>query len=59
MVSQGVQTSQVHKARNLSSNGDTTTNLLFHSWIKHCLLPSEIVKVTVGDLNSEDHCGPV
>lgn len=58
MVSQGVQTSQVRKARDPSSTGDSRTNLLFHSWIKRCLLPSGIVKVTVGDLESEEHCSP-
>ena len=31
----GTKTYQVHKARNLSSSGDSTTNLLFHSWINH------------------------
>lgn len=59
MVSQGVQTSQVHKARIPRSHGDSTANLLFHSWIKGSLLPSGIVKVTVGHLKSNDHCSKV
>lgn len=58
VVSQGVWTSQVRKPGIPDSGGDSRANLLFHTWIKCSLPPRETLKVTVGDLKSEDHGSP-
>lgn len=58
VVSQGVWTSQVRKAGIPGSGGDSRAHLLFHTWIQCSLLPRGTLKVTVGDLKSEDHSGP-
>ena len=55
----GSKTNQVHKARNLSSSGDSTLIYYFTVGLTIFLLPSGIVKVTVRDLKSKDHCSSV
>lgn len=59
VASPGMRTSQVRKAGIPGSGGDSKANLLFHSRIQHSLPTWGAVKVTVGDLKSKDHCGPV